>query len=188
MAVIWKGFTVKQPYAQLLAIGAEYGKQYETRSKPTKYRGPVIIHAGKDTLEYAVLMTETGVVSDSDSWHKRRNAIRAAFDAAGLNSRVPFGAIIAYADIVGCYPVEDIKNLSDCERMFGDWSEGRYAWEIAHVRMVEPIPYKGQLGLWNVPYEIIQQLNTVEVEEDYNSCAGTGFEYRPDDKWNGIPF
>jgi hypothetical protein len=161
MAPIWKGFTVKQPYADLLAIGA---KRYETRAKPTKYRGPVVIHAGKDSLEYAVLMTETEVVSDSGSWHKRRDAIRAALDIANLAGDIPFGKIIAYADIVGCYPVEDIKHLTtDDERLFGNWTPGRYAWEIKHVRRVKPFPYRGQLGLWNILWNVVRQLEEFEA-------------------------
>lgn len=36
------------------------------------------------------------------------------------------------------------------EMLFGDWTPGRYAWEIANVQMLpEPIPAKGQQGLWN---------------------------------------
>lgn len=153
-----KALTVKQPYAELLAVGA---KKYETRSKPAKYRGPIAIHAGKDTLSYAVLMTETTVVSDSGAWHKRRDAIRAALDAANLWD-IAFGAIIAYADIVNCYPVEDVKDLTENERMFGDWTPGRYAWEIAHVvRLPTPIPCKGQLGLWNVSPMIYDRITSI---------------------------
>lgn len=33
---------------------------------------------------------------------------------------------------------------------FGDYSEGRYAWELADVKQLpEPIRAKGQQGLWN---------------------------------------
>lgn len=162
MAVIWKGMTVKQPYADLLAIGA---KQYETRTKPTKYRGPIVIHAGKATDQMNFIFTETEYTSDS--LRKKREAMNALLDPVFMmmKDRPAYGAIIGYADLVGCYAVADIKNLTETERLFGDWSEGRYAWEIAHVRMVEPIPHKGQLGLWNVPYEIIQQLNTIEADQ-----------------------
>src|SRR5581483_12167599 len=39
----YKVLTLTQPWATLVAIGA---KQIETRSWPTKYRGPLLIHAG----------------------------------------------------------------------------------------------------------------------------------------------
>ncbi len=158
--VNFKGLTVKQPYAQLLAIGA---KQYETRSKSTRYRGPVVIHAGKDQLQYNVVMQDTEITYDWAWWHTRRDAIYAAAHAAGLLGPVPFGAIIAYAEIVGCYPVDEIANVTEREKMFGDWSEGRYAWEIQHAVMIEqPIAYRGQLGLWNVPEEIIKRMVQME--------------------------
>lgn len=39
--------------------------------------------------------------------------------------------------------------LTDQERAFGDYSEGRYAWLLADVRPLRlPVPAKGQLGLW----------------------------------------
>lgn len=158
MAVIWKGLTVKHPHVDLLAIGSVYGKQYETRSKPTKYRGPVVIHAGKarDVWNtYGDPKTE-----QDERWSI---AVSNAFALSGFRGEFIFGAIIAYADIVGCYPVEDIKNLSDRERLFGDWTAGRYAWEIAHVRMVHPLPYKGQLGLWNIPHNVVRSLKELEA-------------------------
>lgn len=40
----YKTITLWQPYATLVATGI---KQYETRSWPTNYRGPLLIHAAK---------------------------------------------------------------------------------------------------------------------------------------------
>ena len=31
----------------------------------------------------------------------------------------------------------------------GDYKEGRYAWILDSIEEVEPIPVKGQLGIWN---------------------------------------
>lgn len=171
-----KAFTVKQPYADLLAIGA---KHYETRSKPTKYRGPVAIHAGvakgslKDYGPKDGIYTFRAFQREYAQWAWLRrdgernfaaNVITAMYGTTeGMSyanaSYFEFGAIIAYADIVGCYLVEEIKNLTDKERLFGNWTPGRYAWEIAHVlRLSTPIPCKGQLGLWNVPQHIIDEM------------------------------
>jgi hypothetical protein len=41
-----KALTVRQPHAQLIALGI---KTIETRSWATKYRGPLVIHAGLST-------------------------------------------------------------------------------------------------------------------------------------------
>lgn len=36
------------------------------------------------------------------------------------------------------------------EIALGDWTPGRYAWELANVKILqEPIPVKGKQGLWN---------------------------------------
>jgi len=36
------------------------------------------------------------------------------------------------------------------EMLFGDWTPGRYAWELANVKILEkPVPAKGQQRLWN---------------------------------------
>ena len=38
-----KAITIRQPWASLITLGV---KTIETRSSPTKYRGPLAIHAG----------------------------------------------------------------------------------------------------------------------------------------------
>lgn len=42
----WRALTLHQPWAQLVALGV---KTIETRSWSTSYRGPLAIHAGKNT-------------------------------------------------------------------------------------------------------------------------------------------
>ncbi|WP_342480075.1 hypothetical protein NST07_20710 [Paenibacillus sp. FSL L8-0340] len=73
---------------------------------------------------------------------------------------LPTGAVIATATMVFPHQVEEdngnIAVLSDGsliqgdEIWFGDFSLGRYAWELADVKQLpEPVPAKGQQGLWN---------------------------------------
>lgn len=46
---------------------------------------------------------------------------------------------------------------SEKEIALGDWTPGRYAWELANVRLLpEPIPIKGKQGLWNWEPEEVQ--------------------------------
>jgi hypothetical protein len=184
VTITWKGFTVKQPYAQLLA---DSSKRYETRSKPTSYRGPVVIHAGLDqsiVKQYTKdFKTWWGVLEEDHDWLIEPQfqfaynvattlAERHPYQVAPLASRVGyvhgkhrfvFGAIIAYADLVDCHRVEDIQDLDEKERLFGHWEAGRYAWEIAHVRRVKPFPYRGQLGLWNIPWDAVRQLEEFDA-------------------------
>ncbi len=188
MAVTWKGITVKQPYAQLLANG---DKRYETRSKPTKYRGHVVIHAGMDqsivkkyTEDFKVWWH---VLEEDHDWlteakFKFANTVattlaeRHPYQAVPMASRVNyvhgtryfnFGAILAYGDLVDCHRVEDIQDLDEHELVFGDWRPERYAWEIANVRRLpSPLPYRGQLGLWNVPSDVTRVM--VEMEKAHH--------------------
>ncbi|MOA10279.1 hypothetical protein D3C78_1301620 [compost metagenome] len=45
--------------------------------------------------------------------------------------------------------------VSGHEYLFGDYSLGRYAWQLTDmIRLQEPIEVKGKLGLWNYDYEI----------------------------------
>ncbi|PIJ95588.1 2-oxoglutarate dehydrogenase E1, partial [Lysinibacillus sphaericus] len=45
--------------------------------------------------------------------------------------------------------VEFEKKLEGNEVYFGDYDEGRYAWELANLQVLpEPMPAKGQLSLW----------------------------------------
>lgn len=45
------------------------------------------------------------------------------------------------------------------ERVVHDWYVGRYGWLLDDARALpEPIPCKGQRGLWDVPAELIERL------------------------------
>jgi len=146
--------TIYQPWASLCAIGA---KEYETRGRHTKFRGKFLIHAGKKD-PYACMDEETAIIAEE------------LFFKAGLScyfGALPLGAIIAVAELVGCYLIYHPSNqygyvddgvisgkigfmpVSEQEQLFGDWSVGRYAWKLANVQMLdEPIPCRGQQGLW----------------------------------------
>jgi hypothetical protein len=170
--------TILQPFASLAA--REF-KRYETRSWATKYRGKLAIHAGKsDTYlrEYSVLSVLP------EGWTLESNP---PFDALEMAIDLPFGAIIAFADLVGCHKIEAeddrtpfyrylpgaaeilrlqrdfpgqrdyrgerIRRFPDAERdevLFGDWTPGRFAWELVNVEQLpEPLYCKGRQGLWN---------------------------------------
>lgn len=124
-----KAITVWQPWATLLAIGT---KQYETRSWATSYRGPIAIHAGK----------QIQIPFGNAAINKLNNHNISALD-------LPLGAVIATAKLVNCWRVEDLNPSKD-EMLLGDWTPGRYAWELANVKLLpEPIPAKGHQRLWN---------------------------------------
>lgn len=137
-----KAITIKQPWATLIALGE---KKFETRSWQTKYRGPLAIHAGKSIDKDAC----------EDSW------IKGVLQEHGITSYkdLPTGAVLATVELVDCYKVEATlayvsvlskgKSVDGLEVAFGDYTEGRYAWELADLHVLtNPIVAKGQLSLW----------------------------------------
>lgn len=142
-----KAITIIQPWATLIALGE---KQFETRSWSTKHRGELAIHAGKKIDREAC---ETEPIKSKLAKH--------GYTADNL----PTGAILAIAHLTECWSIRneggpiwlDIvsKTLGWAgkfpdEYYFGDYTDGRYAWQTSNVRQLPaPIPAKGMQGLWN---------------------------------------
>lgn len=144
-----KAITIWQPWASLLACGA---KQYETRSWATSYRGPIAIHAAKKNVLDTLALIPAQV---KDEMKKHIEAM------VGVKcENLPTGVVIATAELVNVWhiaqhPGTNIPRLGDYfvsrkEAALGDWTPGRYAWELANVKVLpEPIPIKRKQGLWN---------------------------------------
>lgn len=166
-----KVLTLTQPWATLVAIGA---KRFETRGWGTGYRGPLAIHAAKG-------LGPVGGRRGLMKWCYERPFYEALKEVGLVRAAVPmiddlpFGAIIAvceltriaridyyephpddYAAIDWEGPFLDFGSRGESlpdepELSFGDYSVGRYAWELINIRALpEPIPAKGALGLWEV--------------------------------------
>lgn len=128
--------TLHQPWASLVAIGA---KEFETRSWRTMHRGQLAIHAALTT--------------DHFNLTRQNKSMQAALLEAGylITEQIPLGAVIAVVELVNCFPVEEVwGQISDEEADFGDFSAGRYAWELRLIREVKPyVPARGRQGLWH---------------------------------------
>lgn len=162
-----KAITIWQPWASLWVCGA---KQFETRSWATSYRGPIAIHAGK------ILCHRFSCEVDGSVFAPAVNASlwpgeTFVDSACELDTweELPRGEIIATAELVGCHKIvrhggrgmpwegpgwletdHGIYEPTDQELLFGDWTPGRYAWEITNINLLDtPIPAKGRQGLWN---------------------------------------
>lgn len=145
-----KAITIHQPWASLIACGA---KKIETRSWATKYRGPIAIHAGKG---WPATLKQGGRLPEE---------IHTALIWKGGFSKfadLPLGAVIAIADLVDCLQVQETREdtqgnwfavlkdrgVDGNELAFGDYTVGRYAWILANVRRIKPVPAKGMQRLW----------------------------------------
>jgi hypothetical protein len=125
-----KALSTRQPNASLIVAGI---KPVENRSRPTKYRGPLLIHAaGKDTIEdYAKAMTIA----------QRCASFEVQCSILDLDE-FPRGPIIGQVDLVDC-----VQNHPS------PWAEpGAWHWVLANaVAFPKPVPYPGRLGLFDAP-------------------------------------
>ena len=126
-----KVLTIKQPWATLIIQG---DKRFEFRSWQTKYRGDLLIHAGKSIDKEAM---------------KRLKKY--------LPEKLPLGKIIGKVKLVDCIKMSSefkellIKENSDIYTKSS--FEENYGWQVSNVeRFSDPIEVNGKLGLWN--YEI----------------------------------
>jgi hypothetical protein len=142
-----KAITLIQPWASLIALGE---KQFETRSWPTSYRGPIAIHAGRRTKQAEEFIRNMIDACPSLFYHQRLYRV----------DDFPFGSIIAIGILKGCYRTSlNLPNVTIQELDLGDWSTGRWAWRIEDVRALEtPVHVRGAQGIWEVPNDLLERL------------------------------
>lgn len=127
-----KVITIKQPWATLVAEGI---KEYEFRTWNTKYRGDILIHAGKTVDKKAMERFKS------------------------YNLEYPVGCIIAKAKLTNSIYVDDdfIRQVGPTNPHVykgiiekGDWDG--YGFKIENVKKISPIYINGKLGLWDFDY------------------------------------
>lgn len=153
-----KALTVWQPWASLIAVNA---KRYETRSWFTRYRGAIAIHAASRSIRETLRMLDYGAMQIM--------ATALGLDAPEDLMQLATGCVIATAKLTGCHSITrhpnhefpilrrkmsrnemGIVTIEDPERLFGDYTPGRYAWELEKVKMLrEPVVVAGHQGLWD---------------------------------------
>ena len=120
-----KALSIRQPWAWLITHGL---KPVENRTWSTAYRGELLIHASKE------------------------------FDQAGLDSvlgnfphlasRMP----VEYS--LGC--VVGVATVTDCvQAHHSPWFTGPYGFVLRDAKPLQPRPFKGALGLFEVPDELM---------------------------------
>jgi len=153
----YKVLTLTQPWATLIAIGA---KHIETRSWATSYRGPLAIHAAAGLGPVGGERALQRLCQREPFWSALRPILMPPGHMYFAADVLPRGAIVAVAKLFKCIAIEDGLLsyqapgvdwwiITGQERAFGDYTPGRYAWLLTNVRRLsEPIPARGQLGLW----------------------------------------
>lgn len=126
-----KVLTIKQPWATLIMQG---DKRFEFRSWQTKYRGDLLIHAGKGIDKEAM---------------KRL--------AKYLPAEIPVGKILGKVTLVDCVKMcpefKDMLLKENPDIYTKSSFQENYGWQVENVKVFnEPIDVKGHLSLWE--YEV----------------------------------
>lgn len=124
-----RGLSVRQPWAACIASGR---KTTENRTWPTRYRGPVLIHAAQ------------AVDTDALQISARREHMWRALAADPTLVHVR-GAVIAIARLTDCH----LEDHQGCCAPWGETGRGIWHWTLQDVvKLSSPVPCKGRLGLW----------------------------------------
>jgi hypothetical protein len=138
-----KALSIRQPWAWLIVNGY---KDIENRDWDTKYRGFLLIHAGKQ-------------------------ADKAFFVNKGKTLFLPYVERVCCASVAARMP----ERLEEYERggiigyvtvqrvvtqSSSPWFSGKYGFVLTQAATLPFIPLRGQLSLFNVPMKIEEQINT----------------------------
>lgn len=169
-----KALSLWQPWASAIACGA---KLVETRSWYTKYRGPLAIHAASRLVKGEMTMFQC-----SWSWCAALEPMGFRMgDGKSWENELPFGAIVAVCDVVEvrktesfrlgeietpkCHGASSSTVVTWTERMLGDFSLGRYGWELSQIRSLpEPVPCRGKQGLFDLDADTAETIRAMLAE------------------------
>ncbi len=124
-----KAISIMQPWAWLIVNGH---KDIENRDWPTKFRGPVAIHAGKKIDDVCAL--------ELDQFYHPVSGRRVEFvpKNKGIVDVAQIGGIVGVAEIVDC-----VDNSES------EWFVGKFGFVIRNAKPVDFIPVKGSLSFFD---------------------------------------
>lgn len=128
-----KALSIRQPYAFAITMGF---KPVENRDWPTRYRGAVLIHAGKkeETDDVELVLRQIADQTNSALSTLER----------GYNSHRFLGGIVGAATISDCVTA-----------MNNSWFFGPYGFVMTEAKWCAPVPCKGALGFFDVPLDVL---------------------------------
>jgi hypothetical protein len=120
-----KALSVCQPWAWAIVHGL---KTVENRWRPTRHRGPLVIHASRSRRYLG-------------------QDFRGLLPGLPPAEQLDFGALVGVVEVVGCVPLAEAE---------GDpFALGPWCWLLARARRIRPVPFKGQVGLFHVPDQVV---------------------------------
>jgi hypothetical protein len=132
----YRVITVRQPWAWAIIHGS---KRIENRSRPIKHRGPLLIHA-------AARFDPAFRTSEALAEFERKHDVKLP-----PQEELALGAILGVVDLIDCVQLDpdSPQHASD------PWAIGPWLWLLDKPKaFTEPIPARGQLGLWTWSGEI----------------------------------
>lgn len=118
-----KIISIRQPWASFIAAGL---KDIENRTWPTRYRGPILIHASQRPDDISL------------------EDIERRFSVSPLSPQ-PLGGVVGI-DLVDCVTTHDSKW----------YTQGHYAFVLANARPLPFVRWKGALSLRSAPAELLK--------------------------------
>lgn len=124
--------SIRQPWAWLIVNGY---KDVENRDWPTRFRGPVLIHAGKTlTVKHHAEVCErlalAGLIPPD----------MPPFEALEL------GCFVGWTRVTGC-----------TKKVASPWKEPEtWGFTLTDSHPIRSYPWKGQLGFFNVPSGLVE--------------------------------
>lgn len=125
-----KALSIRNPWAWLIVHGYKDVENRDWMYKP-RYRGPLVIHASQtfDYKGYGFVEQEFPQI-----------------DLPGVHEFISGG-------FMGICRLNDVVDLDD-----SPWFFGPLGFKLRMAKPIEFIPWPGQLGLWDVPDEIIEKI------------------------------
>lgn len=126
-----KALSIRGAWAHMI-IHAPWHKNIENRSRNMRYRGPLLIHCGKDW---------TGAEQDECKWFCEEQGL----PKPPPLSELQIGGIIGQVEVIDCVTSSD-----------SPWFVGKCGIVLANPQPLEFIPYKGRLGLFEVDLDALR--------------------------------
>lgn len=137
----YRALTIDAWWAHAIAHGT---KRVENRGWRTKYRGELLIHAGKTTRRDNEAIA---AIFDIDS--------RLLSESSKLQVEQSRGRVIAVAELVDCVSIDDRDRVAP----HNAWAFGPWCWVLSRVRVLErPIRVSGLQGLWCPGGDLVRQV------------------------------
>lgn len=127
-----KAISIRQPWAWAILSA---GKDIENRDWPTRFRGPVLIHASKGMT----LDEYEGFVDTCRAARNLDDRVKGYIHIPDFDE-LQRGGIVGQAEIVDCV-----------EASPSPWFAGRYGFVLRNPKPLPFRPFRGMLGFFDVP-------------------------------------